>query len=143
MIIKEQMGVLQREYKIVSMTMDDIDSIELIEAVEFPEIKDDIQTLKAEPSITPVVVNVGGELGAYCFFDSTGFVLRIWVNPKYRGKGIGRSLVSYVSENAESSVWLCTHKDSKANGFYSRLGLDNTSIGDVTWWYEKKPRSKR
>lgn len=89
-------------------------------------------------SLRGVVCISGGRVIGYCFGEPrSGEVVVLALLPEYEGKGIGRNLLSQVSDillnQGHSRLFLgCSHDSrTRSHGFYRHLGWKSTNTFDA------------
>ena len=97
--------------------------------------------LMERQQIQGFVAESASEIVGFCFGDQrSGEVLVLAVLPDFEGEGIGRRLLSLITEilfaYGHHELWLAAspHPDVRAHGFYRRLGWawrgETDNIGD-------------
>src|SRR5262249_30093980 len=73
-----------------------------------------------------VVEDAGRVVGVSIADADTGTIYALFVLPEYEGRGLGRALldaaVSWLWVQGAERVWLDTGPETRAAGFYRRLG---------------------
>ncbi|WP_407080251.1 GNAT family N-acetyltransferase [Alteromonas aquimaris] len=63
-------------------------------------------------------------LESYYKGRANGFVIeRLYVHPSFRNNGIGRAIITFISDKLGRSFWLYTWVENASNSFYERLGF--------------------
>ena len=97
--------------------------------------------LMERQQIQGFVAESASEIVGFCFGDQrSGEVLVLAVLPDFEGEGVGRRLLSQITEilfaYGHHELWLAAspHPDVRAHGFYRRLGWtwrgETDAIGD-------------
>ena len=97
--------------------------------------------LMERQQIQGFVAESASEIVGFCFGDQrSGEVLVLAVLPDFEGEGVGRRLLSLITEilfaYGHHELWLAAspHPDVRAHGFYRRLGwtwrAETDAIGD-------------
>lgn len=104
------------------------------------------EEVESDDALIPVFETVDGDVGGFAqiVWDAqTGTVLRLYVAPDHRGRGIGTDLLTWTVDaladrNVERVRALVLSENEPGNAFYRSFGFektgeDRTTIGDDTY----------
>lgn len=104
------------------------------------------EEIESDDALIPVFETDGGAIGgfAHVVWDArTGTVLRLYVAPDHRGRGIGTDLLTWTVDaladrDVERVRALVLSENEPGNAFYRAFGFektgeDRTTIGDETY----------
>ncbi|HEX6765078.1 MAG TPA: GNAT family N-acetyltransferase [Polyangiaceae bacterium] len=133
-----------------------------LERIDFAKVTDWLAGSYWSPGIGRVEVERGARhsslvIGAYAASDGQvgyarvasdrtrfGFVMDVFVEPRHRGKGLGRAMVRFAIEHPEHVPvyrWLLATED--AHGVYAKLGFGPLTHPDRMLMLAKEPIAPR
>lgn len=79
------------------------------------------------------VIKVEEQIVAFAVgYKSDGNIWALFVHPEYEGRGLGKELheamVSWLWEQGLDRLWLTTGPDTRAEGFYRKLGWQSCGL---------------
>jgi ribosomal protein S18 acetylase RimI-like enzyme len=71
-------------------------------------------------------------LDSKCKIRPSGFEIeRLYVHSSFQNNGIGRAMLSFISDNIGKAFWLYTWTENASNNFYEHVGFRKIGTQDI------------